>query len=168
MHQHQPHSQADPTYGLWIACSMHIRRGKTQEIWSHAVASRRQRVDKQGGGPTSIPVLHWPIPSIMNDERYWCCLVSTLVFSSRTETTRASRPFIGERPPSILCLPDIMTHDQTSQAFPLIICILQVLKELRWEWPGNEAILWLTSQKWITREFPNLATNCYTRSCWDC
>ena len=47
---HQPHSQADPTFGLWIACSMHILNGKAQEIWSHAVASRRQRVDKQGWG----------------------------------------------------------------------------------------------------------------------
>jgi len=29
---------------------------------------------------------------------------------------------------STICLPDIITHDQISQAFPLCICILQAIK----------------------------------------
>ena len=34
---------------------------------------------------------------------------------------------------STLCLPNITTRDQISQAFPLRICILQAIKYWRWE-----------------------------------
>jgi len=30
------------------------------------------------------------------------------------------------------------TRDQISWAFPLCICLLQVINDWRWEWPGNE------------------------------
>jgi len=40
--------------------------------------------------------------------------------------------------PPLLCLP-IIPHDQISQAFPLCICLLQVIKYWRWEQPGKEA-----------------------------
>ena len=39
------------------------------------------------------------------------------------------------------------TSDQISQAFPLRICILQVIKYWRWEWPRNKAdhkLEWVT------------------------
>lgn len=105
------------------------RNGKAQEIWSHAVASRRQRVDKQGGGGGAVldhndSCLHWPIPSIMNDERYWCCLVSALVFSSRTEIIRASRPFIGEHPrlSSVYLTSSHMTRPPRPSPLPFAYC----------------------------------------------
>jgi len=34
---------------------------------------------------------------------------------------------------SILYLPDVTTRDHISQAFPLCICVLQVVKDQRWE-----------------------------------
>ena len=40
---------------------------------------------------------------------------------------------------SILSLPDVTTHDQISRDFPFCICTLQVIKDWRWERPGNEA-----------------------------
>jgi len=40
---------------------------------------------------------------------------------------------------STVCLADVITHEQISQAFPLHICILQAIKYWRWEQPGNEA-----------------------------
>ena len=40
---------------------------------------------------------------------------------------------------SAICLPDVITHDQISQALPLRICILQAIKHGWWERPGNEA-----------------------------
>ena len=40
---------------------------------------------------------------------------------------------------TILCLPAVTTHDQIPQAFPLHICILQAIKQWRWEEHGNEA-----------------------------
>jgi len=39
---------------------------------------------------------------------------------------------------STICLPDVTTHGQISQAFLLCIWILQVIKYWGWEWPGNE------------------------------
>ena len=42
---------------------------------------------------------------------------------------------------STLCLPDVTARDQISHAFPVYICILQVIKYWRWEQPGNEAII---------------------------
>ena len=42
---------------------------------------------------------------------------------------------------STLCLPDDTTRNEISQALPLCVCILLVIKYLRWEWPDNEAIL---------------------------
>ena len=41
---------------------------------------------------------------------------------------------------STICLPDVIIHDQISQAFPLYIYILQVIKYWRWEQSGNKAI----------------------------
>ena len=43
-------------------------------------------------------------------------------------------------PVSTLCLPDVITHDQISQAFPrrIYIFILEAIKYWQWEWPGNE------------------------------
>jgi len=38
------------------------------------------------------------------------------------------------------CLPYVTAREQISQAFPLHICVLQVIKYWRWEHPGNEAI----------------------------
>ena len=38
-----------------------------------------------------------------------------------------------------LRLHDVTAHDQISQTFPLLICILQAIKYWRWERPGNEA-----------------------------
>ena len=56
---------------------------------------------------------------------------------------KVSRVFVGHCPHvSTLCLPDVTTHDQLSQAFPLCICILQVIKYWRWERTGNEARWW--------------------------
>ena len=40
-----------------------------------------------------------------------------------------------------LCLHDVTSRDQISQAFNLHICILQVIKDWRWEHPGKEAML---------------------------
>ena len=40
---------------------------------------------------------------------------------------------------STVCLADVITHEQISQAFPLNICILQAIKYWRWEQQGNEA-----------------------------
>jgi len=43
---------------------------------------------------------------------------------------------------STLCLPDVTTHDQISQAFPLCICILQAIKHwmgMAWEQGHNNA-----------------------------
>ena len=40
---------------------------------------------------------------------------------------------------STFCLPNVTACDQISQAFPLNICILQAIKEWKWEWPGKEA-----------------------------
>ena len=41
-----------------------------------------------------------------------------------------------------LCLHDAPSRDQISQAFPLHICMLQVIKDWRrWEQPGKEAML---------------------------
>jgi len=57
-----------------------------------------------------------------------------------TVQERASK-FLASKCPcvSTLCPPDVTVHDQISQAFPLHICILAVIKDWRWEWPGNEA-----------------------------
>lgn len=35
-----------------------------------------------------IPISHWPIPSIVNSDQYWCCLVSALASSFCTDIAR--------------------------------------------------------------------------------
>lgn len=40
---------------------------------------------------------------------------------------------------STLCLPEIMTCDEISQAFRLHICLLKVIKYWKWQKSGNEA-----------------------------
>ena len=45
------------------------------------------------------------------------------------------------------CLPDITTCDHFSQAFPLCVCMI---KDWRWEWPGNEAsLLWHDAKSYL-------------------
>ena len=42
--------------------------------------------------------------------------------------------------PPPMCLPSVWSwHHLISPAFPLCICMLQVIKDWRWEWPENEA-----------------------------
>jgi len=53
---------------------------------------------------------------------------------------------------STLCLPDVTTCDQVSQAFLPRTCILQVIKHWRWEGPGKEANVQETEE--ATREGP--------------
>ena len=54
----------------------------------------------------------------------------------QTLQERALKSFVRALP---TCLTDITAHDQISQTFPLHICILQAIKDWRWERPGNEA-----------------------------
>ena len=44
---------------------------------------------------------------------------------------------------STLRLPDVIARDQISQAFPLRVCILQVIQDWRWERPENELLMLL-------------------------
>jgi len=45
-----------------------------------------------------------------------------------------------------ICLPDVITHDQISQAFPLRICILQAIKYWRWNSLGTRLVIGITLQ----------------------
>ena len=59
---------------------------------------------------------------------------------SDDSTRKELRFFIGHCScVSTLCLPDATACDQISQASPLRIYRLQVIKDSRWEWPGDEA-----------------------------
>jgi len=51
---------------------------------------------------------------------------------------KASIAFVWHCCMSTLCLPDDTACDKISRALSLCICILQVIKDWRWERPGNE------------------------------
>jgi len=55
------------------------------------------------------------------------------------DITRKGFDILHLSPPPV-CLPDVTAHDQISQAFLLRICMLQVMNDWRWEWPGNEGM----------------------------
>ena len=97
------------------------------------------------GGPcltVIIPVLHRPIPGVVNDKWYWCCLAHSLASSPRTDIAKIG--FDIPRPELSPCVYPLSTwHYQTwpiSQAFPLHVWILQEIQDWRWKWPRNEAI----------------------------
>jgi len=121
-----------------IACSMRIWRGKAWNIWPRAMMSGRQRIDTQGVVPNIISC--WTVCGAVyvNDEWYWCCLSNAMASSPWTDNTRKGFEILHQVLPPV-CLPDVTAHNQISQAFPLHICILQVIKYWRWEQPGNEA-----------------------------
>ena len=103
-----------------IACSMQIWRGKAWEIWSHAMTSGRQRVDTWGATPNK-PFLVKPGP------RQHQCSLFTTPGTGQCETgilTVRHQPLCV----STLCLPDVTTRDQISQAFLLYISTLQRLE----------------------------------------
>ena len=74
----------------------------------------------QGG---CVCVCVWMVYSLVPDRSY----LQPVIGHYKVDTPRVST----------ICLSDITTCDQISQAFPLRICILQVIKEWRWERPGN-------------------------------
>ena len=41
-----------------------------------------------------IPVLHQPVPGVVNDKRYWCCLANAMASSPRTLQKSALKSFI--------------------------------------------------------------------------
>ena len=96
-----------------------MRRGKTWKVWSHAVTSSRQRVDRC---PTIInSVLCRTVLSAANDEQYWHCHANPPVVGLIIEA-RESKFFtkLKHHPHvSTLCLPYKIAHDQISQAFPI-------------------------------------------------
>ena len=105
------------------------------------VTSCRQRVDTQGAVPdhnnshftSTSPLALQPTN----------CLVNTLGLQpcNRPYKKGFRDPSPGTTPHmSTICLPDVGAHGQISQSFPLCICILQVIKYWKWEWPGNKVI----------------------------
>jgi len=52
-----------------------------------------------------------------------------------------SKEILEECAKAYFWLADVTAHDQISQVFPIYTCIyiLQAIKDLRWERPGNEA-----------------------------
>ena len=116
-----------------IASSMQIQRGKTWEIWSHAVMSGRQRVHGGHCPRVIIAISCWNVPDIVNDDWYWCCLANTLASSRQTDKYKKELQdsSLGTAPHvSTLCL---TACDQIYQTFPFHICILQAIKY----WRGN-------------------------------
>ena len=81
-----------------------MRRGKTWKIWSHAVTSSRQRVDRC---PTIInSVLCWTVLSAVNCEQYWHCHANPPASSHWTDNRNKSFKFFHQAPPS-MCLPSV-------------------------------------------------------------
>jgi len=108
-------------------------------MWSRAVTSGRQRVDKQGAVP-DINNSHFMLDQPWRrEQQYWRYLANALASSPWTDSTRKSfRTSSGTTPcVSTLCLPDITACGQISQAFLPCICILQVNKCWRWERSGK-------------------------------
>ena len=116
---------------------MQIQREKAWEIWSHAVTSGRQRVDKQGAVPDIVSC--WTNPGIVNNGidatllMLWPPALGLIVQERKSFRTSSSTASCV----SILCLTDVTACDRISQAFLLHICILQVNKYWRWEWSGK-------------------------------
>ena len=117
-----------------IACRIQAPRRKTWEIWSRAVTSGRQKVDTQGVVPgeesqSLLCTIRAGRQSINE-----AASILFIVYNARDGSTELL--WLGTTfHESTLCLPDVTTHDQISQAFSLCICILQAIKDWRWEQP---------------------------------
>jgi len=62
-----------------------------------------------------------------------------IVCSYREGLTQNENYYDQVQPPvSTLCLPNITTRDQISQAFTFCICLLQAIKGQRWERAGED------------------------------
>jgi len=102
---------------------MQILREKACEIWSHAVTSGRQRVDKQGAVPdinNSCFMLDQPW---RHEQWYWHYLANALASSPPTDSTRKKelQDFVRHCPlcvyrVSTLCLIEVTACDWISQA----------------------------------------------------
>ena len=82
--------------------------------------------------------LCWSASNLPNNKLYWCCLSNVTVSSFGQDITRRILRFFV---PLMSTLMSTWCHacDSFSQAFPLRSCKLQVIKNWRQEWPGNEA-----------------------------
>jgi len=133
-------SISSATVSLWVRlglfpspvfCSMKMQRGKAWEIWSCAVTLDKQRVDTRGAVPdcTHCSNPYFALNYLWRREQQTVLMLPC----------ERSGLEICQAPPP-MCLSNITAHDQISQAFSLHVCILQVIKYWRWEWPGNEAV----------------------------
>ena len=115
-------------------------RGKAWEIESRAWC----QVDVRGAVPgcCNSQTLYWSASSLPNNELYWHCLsnvtVSNLLDKILQEGLQDSS---SSTAPLMSTLMSTWCHacDSISQAFLLRFCILQAIKNLRRELPGNEA-----------------------------
>ena len=99
----------------FITCSIQTWREKAWEIWSCAVMLDRH----MGGGA-------W---QISRPEHSQGSLLFTTPEMVRRKIGIATVSTVGYHPcVSTLCLSNVTAHDQISQAFPLCICILQILE----------------------------------------
>ena len=127
------HSQAVPTSNLW-PCAVRKHRGKG--LRDLVMLDRTE--DKGGGGMKNLKAV-----SCWRLEAKSICKAASILFAvmipgmGRCEMRII--PVKHRSRMSTLCLPNVITCNQISQAFPFNICILQVIKDQRWEWLRNEA-----------------------------
>lgn len=106
-------------------------REKACEIWSHAMMSSREIVDTWG----VVIIINCNISCFVSTCP-WHHEQQTVLYGSQPSDRHYKKGFVGHCPP---CgLPDITTCDWISQSFPLCTHILQLVKDLKWELPGNE------------------------------
>ena len=90
-------------------------------------------------------------PSVGGESASKTASIPFVVHSAKDGLTRNGKYYWHAPPPVCLpsSLPDVITYDQISQAFPLCICILLVIKYWRQKRPGNEAME-TPSLDWVT------------------
>ena len=105
--------------------------GKAWEIWSHAVTLGRQMVDTHGVVPSKeSQSISYNFCWRAGGQCQYCCHNANM----KQELLQS-----GTTPRVSTIMSTWHTaYDQISQAFPIYICILQVIKYWRWEWPGNK------------------------------
>ena len=104
----------------------------------------RQTDGRHTGGEAqrriSMPYLYCPSKGWMSERVQGRRSIPFVVHDAGTDR-RETGIITGAPPVSTPCLPDIIAHDQISQAFPHHICILQVIKYWQWECLGTRLLI---------------------------
>ena len=112
----------------------YIQRRKAWEIWSCAVTSGRQRCM---GTVQQRILTSFLVMSVQEQDLKAASIPSVMHGAGHSQVSMQQELLQFASPP--VCLPDVI--HQISKAFTCCICILQVIKDWRWEWPGNEVAM---------------------------